>query len=752
MIARFSVFLLMLCVQLAAFAQSGTIVGTISDGTGAVPFANVVLRGTNHGTSANEKGEFRLESIPYGTYQLQVSSVGFAAFSQKIELNQAKLSFGEMKLSASVLGLDEVVISGTMKETFIMASPVKVEVITTELLERTSNPVNLIQSLKLINGVQEVVSCGVCYTNNISINGLPGQYTAVLIDGSPIFGNLASVYGLNGIPRQAIDRIEVIKGPNSTLYGSEAMAGVINIITKDPANQPKLAADIRMTSHLETFGNLTWSPEVGKKWNATIGANYGFIPQYHDDNGDGFGDIVNMDRVSAFTKWTMKRKEYRKLQLMAKYYYEDRRNGVEDFMLNRAYRELRGSDSIYGESIYTHRGEVFGSYQLPTKEYFRLDFSGSYHDQDSYYGASSYTAQQYIAFGNFIWNRQVKRHDLLAGLTARYQYYDDNTVATQNAAESQFIPGVFVQDEWEVVKQKFNVLGGLRLDYYDKHGPVVSPRLNLKWKPALWSTIRLNFGTGFKVVNLFTEDHAFVTGQREVVLAEELKPERSYNGTLSFNQVYTLGNMQGTLDVDGFYTYFTNKIIPDYDTDPQQIIYGNTKGHAQSWGVNAGLTHSFKMPLSIRLGFSYISATETENGETSRIRFAPEYTANGTISYSWKKAHLDFAYTANLVGPMALPEVFDVDVNGNLLPVPRPTTSKPFYLDVLQVTYSWNKANLRFFVGVENIVGYAQKVSPLSAYNDPNSPAGFSPFFDTSYAYSPVHGREFYGGVAWELR
>jgi len=751
MILRNTICLLLVLMGLVSFGQTGSIEGTVTDGSSSIPFANVVLKGTNFGTSANENGEFRLESIPFGNYQLQVSSVGFMAFTQKIELKQAQLSLGELKLKPSVLGLNEVVVTGTMKETFIMASPVKVEVITDELLEKTTNPVNLIQSLKLINGVQEVISCGVCYTNNISINGLPGQYTAVLIDGSPIYGNLASVYGLNGIPRQAIDRIEVIKGPNSTLYGSEAMAGVINIITKHPANQPKLAADIRLTSHLETFGNVTWSPEFGRKWNATIGANYGFIPQYHDDNGDGFGDIINMDRVSAFTKWTMKRKDHRKLQLMAKYYYEDRRNGVEEFMLNRAYRELRGNDSIYGESIYTHRVEVFGTYQLPTNEYFRMDFSGSYHKQDSYYGADNYTADQYIAFANFIWNRQLKRHDLLAGLTSRYQYYNDNTTATETA-ESQFIPGVFVQDEWEIAKEKFTVLGGLRLDYYEKHGPVVSPRLNLKYKPALWTTFRLNFGTGFKVVNLFTEDHAFITGQREVVLEEKLKPERSYNGTLSFNQIYTIGNSQGTVDIDGFYTYFTNKIIPDYDTDPQQIIYGNSNGHAQSWGVNAGISHSFKFPLSLRLGFSYISATETENGTTSRIQFAPKYTANGTISYSWKKAHLDFAYTGNLVGPMTLPEVFDVDAVGNPLPTPRPTTSRPFYLDVFQLTYTWNKANLRFFAGMENIAGYVQKVSPLSAYNDPNSPAGFSPYFDTSYAYSPVHGREFYGGIAWELK
>jgi outer membrane receptor for ferrienterochelin and colicins len=320
-----------------------------------------------------------------------------------------------------VLGLEEVVVSGTMKESFVTASPVKVEVITVELLERTTSPTNLMSALKLINGVQEVVSCGVCYTNSISINGFPGQYTALLVDGSPVYGNLASVYGLNGIPRQMIDRIEVIKGPNSTLYGSEAMAGVINIITKNPQDQPLIAADIRVTSHLETFGNIAWSPKVGK-WNGTIGANVGTVDLFEDENADGFGDIVNMERVSAFTKWTLKRKELRKFQLMGKYYFEDRRNGVEAFLKDRAYKELRGSDSIYGESIYTHRAEMFGTYELPLRERIRFDFSFSYHNQDSYYGANQYVALQYIGFGNLIWNRTLKNHDFTAGLGAAQEF------------------------------------------------------------------------------------------------------------------------------------------------------------------------------------------------------------------------------------------------------------------------------------------------------------------------------------------
>jgi outer membrane receptor for ferrienterochelin and colicins len=285
---------------------------------------------------------------------------------------------------------------------------------------------------------------------------------------------------------------------------------------------------------------------------------------------------------------------------------------------------------------------------------------------------------------------------------------------------------------------------------------VFSPRINVKYRPGQWTTFRLNLGTGFKVVNLFTEDHAFITGQREVVLKDALKPEQSYNAALNFNHIYTVGTAQGSVDVDGFYTYFTNRIIPNYDS-PGQIIYGNTDGNVQSWGISAAVNHSFSFPVTVRLGFNYLNATQTERNAAGQIEstffnFASEWSGNGVLSYSWKKAHLEFAYTMNIVGPMHLPKVYDLDAAGVPLPTARPTTSKPFYLDVLQITYTCNKAFLRFFAGMENIMDYKQPVSPLTGYNDPNANIGFSPLFDTSYSYSPIHGRELYLGIAWQLK
>lgn len=740
-----------------AFGQKGLVTGLVDDGTTTIPFVSVVLKGTTFGAAANENGEFELKNVPYGSYQLQISAVGYVPFSKKILVESEELQLGALQMAPSVLGLDEVVVTATMKETFVSASPIKIDVVTSKFLEQTTTPTNLIEAISLVNGVEEVVGCGVCFTNSISINGLPGPYTAILVDGSPLYGNLASVYGLNSIPASMIDRMEVIKGPNSTLYGSEAMAGVINIITKHPKEQPLVSMNLMGTTHGEVFGDIAISNQIGKKLYVANGVSMAYINIFSDHNNDGFGDFISMDRVSVFSKWQLERKHRRRFSLMAKYYYEDRRNGVEDYLKNRAYRSIRGSDSIYGESIYTHRAELFGTYDLPTAEKFWLDYSFSYHDQNSAYGSDFYIAQQYIGFANFIWNRKFGRNDLLVGLTSRYQWYDDNTVATADSisgfAKGQITPGVFVQDDWEAIKEKLNVLGGIRLDYYQAHGPIVSPRLSLKYKPGKWTTIRGNFGTGFKVVNLFTEDHAFVSGQREVVIKNELKPEKSFNGSINFNYIFTLGNSQGSIDVDGFYTHFTNKIIPDYATEGQ-IIYDNTGGFARTWGVSASINHEFKFPLRSSLGFTFQRASESEPDElgvmqTTPILFSSDWTGTFSFVYTLRKWKVDFAYSANITGPMQLPEIYDLDATGERLSESRPTRSKPFYLDNLQITKNIAKINLKVYAGLENIMGYRQPISPMSGANDPNYAMGFSPKFDTSYAYGPIHGREIYLGVKW---
>lgn len=751
----FSTLLSFLVFQ--AYCQ-GQISGNISGPDGPVPGATIRLLPGDIGTVANTEGNYKLYEIPEGDYMMEIRSIGFKPDHEEVTIIKDLNVSHNVVLAESQLGLAEVVVTGTMQPTYISQSPVKIEVITAKHLETfiPTASASIVEGVSLVNGVQETIACGVCFTNSISINGLPGAYTAILLDGAPVYGNLASVYGLNGIPSSLIDRFEVIKGPGSTLYGSEAVAGVINIITKDPQDQPVLSADIMTTSHREVFGNIGGSFKAGKS-EAYAAINYAHIGIFEDRNNDGFGDLVNLDRQSLFTKWDIARPSGKKWTLAAKILNEDRRNGVENYLTDRNYREIRGNDSIYGESIYTKRLEVFGSYQLPYLDAVKLDYSLSGHRQDSYYGADHYKAEQDILFGNFIWNGTAGDHSLLAGFTNRLERYDDNTVATSdgntNKASIRYIPGIFLQDEWQVAN-RLTLLPGSRLDLYPEHGPVFSPRFNAKYQAGEWTNIRVNTGTGFRVVNLFTEDHAFVTGQRSVVIEESLKPERSYNAAFNLNHVYNLAGGQGMIDLDAFYTYFTNKIIPDYDT-PGEIRYANTDGHAVSKGLGMNLSHEWAFPLSLTAGVTWQKVTETEPSEdgitqTRNVEFAPEWSSVVTASYRWAKPQITIGTTLQYTGPMALPEIFDLNADGESSDSPRPLKSEGFLTLNIQVekrlTDSWS-----IYGGLQNAFDYIQPVSPLSGYNDPSAAPGFSNSFDTAYAWGPLHGREFYLGLKFTL-
>jgi outer membrane receptor for ferrienterochelin and colicins len=468
MAIRFFFFLLSLLVLTSKplWAQFAQIEGSVKSEGDPVSYASIALEGTSVGTISDENGHFRLENLQEGIHTLLITSVGYSDFSQEIELSNGKTVNIAVELQAEVTQMDEFVVSGTMRPMRLSDSPIKIEVISQKQMDLflPGPSSSVTDNLQLINGVQEVVACGVCYTNSISINGLPGAYTAVLLDGTPMYGNLASVYGLNGLPNMIIERMEVIKGPSSTLYGSEAVAGVINIITKNPENQPLVDIDIMTTTQQEIFGNLSIAPKIGNT-SGYIGLNWANSFGFFDANNDFMGDIVNQDQYSLFTKWNISRKSELPLTVSAKYFYEDRRNGVEEFMEGRNYRTLRGNDSIYGESIYTHRFEMLGTYAFSAV--LKLDASVSWHDQNSLYGSDSYLANQQVAFGNLIYRPILDRHDLILGLTARWNGYDDNTVATEiesegetiNQPDNQFIPGVFIQDEF-TVNDGLSILGG----------------------------------------------------------------------------------------------------------------------------------------------------------------------------------------------------------------------------------------------------------------------------------------------------
>ena len=235
-----------LTLQLQLYSQS--LSGTIKSDL-PIPFTSISIKGQSIGTSSNSDGFFEINNIKEGSYEFIFSAIGFKELKKNILIQAGKNTL-DVILEPSSYDIKQVVVTGTMKESFLSVSPVKVDLVTQKFLKKVATA-NVMEVIENVNGVQKQINCGVCGTNDIHINGMEGPYTLVLINGMPIMSSLSTVYGLNGIPTSLIKQIEIIKGPSSTLYGSEAVAGVINILTKDPVDVSNVEIESFITSHLE---------------------------------------------------------------------------------------------------------------------------------------------------------------------------------------------------------------------------------------------------------------------------------------------------------------------------------------------------------------------------------------------------------------------------------------------------------------------------------------------------------------------
>jgi outer membrane receptor for ferrienterochelin and colicins len=751
------VYLKLIILVLLAFpsgsqAQSATptVGGTVLSDGQPIYLANVVLAESKAGAATDTAGHFIISNVKPGTYTLKASATGYTSFSRRVTVTAAGKVDLQIRLQADVTKLNDVVVTGTLKPVSRAESPVPVEVYTPKYFQKNPSP-SLFESIGMVNGVRPQLNCNICNTGDIHINGMEGAYTLILIDGMPIVSALSTVYGLSGIPMSMIERIEVVKGPGSSLYGSEAMGGLVNVITKNPMNAPLVSADVYGTSWGEYNVDAALKIKAGNA-QGLAGISYFNYQHPKDNNKDGFTDLTLQNRISFFNKWGFRRKEDRQASVAARYVYENRWGG--DMRWNKSWR---GSDSIYGESIYTKRFEVIGMYQLPVKEKMMLQVSYNRHEQNSYYGKTPYMAQQHVGFAQLYWDKKLSdKHDLLAGASYRYTWYDDNTPATLaedgkiNMPAKTPLPGIFIQDEWAFAN-KHKLLLGYRYDYDEYHGSIHSPRIAYKWAPNTDNTLRASFGTGFRVVNLFTEDHAALTGSRQVVVAETLKPEKSYNANLNYVLKIPMNNAFLNIDATGFYSYFTNKINGDFDVDPDKIVYDNLRGHAVSQGISLNVDATFAFPLKVLAGLTYMDVYQVDEDNAgiprkSRQVFAPEWAGTFTVGYSFPY-NFGLDLTGNWNGPMRLP------VQHNDF---RPEYSPWFLLANVQVTKKFAK-RWELYGGVKNLLNYVPKYSlmrsfdPFDKYvNDPvNNPNGHT--FDTEYNYAPLQGVRGFVGMRYNL-
>lgn len=741
-------------VLLTTLFCHGQIIGTITDGTLPLEGVSVFIPSEKRGTISDAKGRFILQINTGKELEIVFSYTGFIPKTLVLKETSNSQYLGKIILESDT-SLDEVIISGNLKPVNRLESTIPVEVYSPEFLQQNPSP-NLFEGIQYINGIRPQINCSVCNTGDIHINGLEGPYTFVLIDGMPIVSSLASVYGLNGIPTGMIEKVEIIKGPSGTLYGSQAVGGLINVITKLPEYSPRFFSDVYGTSWQEFNADLGFSGKINEKINFLTGVNGFIYDNPVDNNKDNFTDVTQQKRFSLFQKFSWTSNPSRKGSLALRYLYEDRWGGELDWAPAN-----RGGDQIYGESIFTKRFEIIGVQNLSYQ--WEVQYSYTDHYQDSFYGDMAFQAKERIAFIQGIWRKESGQHQWLAGISTRYSWYDDNTPATEiltaNDPNRYWLPGIFLEDEI-TLKEGHKLLFGMRLDQHQDHGIITTPRAGYKINFDEQTLLRLNAGTGFRVVNIFTEDHAALTGARDLVIEEDLAPEQSYNVNLNFyKKSYTSRGWILGLEAALWHTYFTNQILPDFDTNANEIRYNNLNGHAVSQGGSLNIEANYGQ-FRAQIGASILDVFTKENNQRIRPVFTEKWSMTWAITAPLWNEKIRLDYTGNLYGPMRLPLLGELDPRAEFSPV----------WSIQNLKFSYQKDNdWNFFVGVKNLLDWTPaKNNPflIARSDDPfdrnvqfntngtiqattDNPYALS--FDPTYIYAPNQGIRFFIGLNYSL-
>ena len=753
MINKRLIFLSFSLLAILTVKGAGIIKGKVLSGEEPIEYAMVYVKGTTHGTTSKEDGSFEMRRVNHNKCMIITTCMGYEPDTLRINLGDEETKTVNINLKKSTKTIGEVTVTGTMKEVSLSESPVAIEIITPRLFEKNPTP-SIFESLNMVNGVRPQIQCTVCSTGDIHINGMEGAYTMVMIDGMPIVSALGSVYGLMGIPNSIIQRVEVQKGPASTLYGSEAVGGLINVITKDPRLAPKVSVDLMATSQQEFNGDMSFRYNIGKRITSLFSANVFHFDNKLDINKDNFTDITLQKRYAFFNKFSFKHDKGNYSQLAVRYYYENRWGGEM-----RWNETLRGSDSIYGESIYTDRLELIGSSPLNfLGDGFKLQYCFNSHLQNSAYGKTPFRADQKITFVQLTKNIAIGANDILIGTALRHTWYDDDTVITRNAMDTTrsnptitLLPGVFVQDEIKLSNSN-SVLVGVRYDYNNHHGGIFSPRANWKYKINEHNTIRFSVGNGYRVVNIFSEDHAAFNGSRVVEIKSDIKPEQSWNGTFNYSLFKAFGFGYVSIETNAFLTRFSNRIVADYFTDANKVIFDNLNGYGINRGVGMQMHWTFNIPLNITLGATYMDVFLMKNNEQNVLEKTyqvqtPNFTSNFLLSYKLPVINTAIDLSGNVYSPMLLP----------ILPNDyRPEYSPWFALMNIQATQQLSDV-WEVYAGCKNFLNFIPKEDVIMRPFDPfdknvnvNNPNGYT--FDTGYNYAPIQGARLFVGVRMKIR
>lgn len=558
------------------FAQNGTIKGTITVDNEPLEAVTVQLesKSLKKWTTSDRNGHYAI-SLPAGEYRLKIRSLGYIPYDDKVVITEEETLSQDVTLKEDVLGIDEVVITATKTKENRKDAPVLVSVTTHRELANVKAH-TLMEGLVFQPGLRTEVNCQNCGTSQVRINGLEGAYSQILIDSRPIFGSLNGVYGLDQIPANMIERIEVIRGGGSALFGSNAIAGTINVITKNPT---KNEAQASIVSNL--IGGK--SGDVVSSFNGSlVSENYMRGISFHamqrsrqsyDDNGDDFTEITRLRNLNAGAKLFNDFSDRHKLTAELNVSNENRRGGnkldepehLADLAESIRTQMLGGNASFeYFSPAYNHKFTAYTSAERTRADNYYGSFDGTDIVASSgNYGVTKeniwllggqHTAYVPTAKGNLQWTSGAEyQYDKIAE-----KRQNPNVLAVNQKANTF---GLFTQADWRI-SPKIKVLGGVRLDNINsdimkKSVTALNPRASVLYNIDENFIARGSYSRGFRAPFFYSEDvHSELQGgeARRVKLADDLKKETSDSFTASFEYNHTHDTHQFVVMLEGFYT------------------------------------------------------------------------------------------------------------------------------------------------------------------------------------------------------
>ncbi|MEG2855493.1 TonB-dependent receptor [Bacteroides sp.] len=535
-------------------------------------YITIALKGTTIGTTTDNSGHYFLKNLPEGTFVLEVSAVGFKTQSRKIQLKKGKTLEENFELEEDAIALDGVVVSANRSETTRRMAPTLVNVMDMKLFENT-NSATLSQGLNFQPGVRVETNCQNCGFQQVRINGLDGPYTQILIDSRPIFSALSGVYGLEQIPANMIERVEVMRGGGSALFGSSAIAGTINIITKEPLrNSAQLAHTLTSIGGSSSFDNNT-SLNASLVTDNNRAGLYLFGQNRHrdacDHNGDGYSEMPKLKNQTVGFRSYLKTSTYSKLTFEYHHMQEFRRGGNS---LNRPPHEADIAEQL------THSinggGLKFDLFTPSEKHRWSAYTSVQHTDRDSYYGSkkdpNAYgktTDLTYVLGSQYVYHFD-RCLFMPADLTSGVEYNqddleDDMWGYNRYTQQTVRIGSAFLQNEWK--NEKWSLLVGGRLDKHNLiHRAIFSPRANLRFNPTKDINLRLSYSSGFRAPQAFDEDlHIENVGGTVSMIerAKNLKEEKSQSFSASADLYHRFGAFQVNLLAEGFYTRLSDVFV-----------------------------------------------------------------------------------------------------------------------------------------------------------------------------------------------